>query len=212
MRRSSSLPNSPGPFRADQLRPGDPYELSHGHPIFCLPEGGRSSRAIGIGAALLASDPAGLDVGRDAGFTLAPDTLRAPDLAVGEIPDQPGWVQGAPPLAVEYVDTGRDEGELADKIQDILAAGTRFYWVVRLADPRRVEVHQPGKAMSIANPGEELRADGILANPVRVEALYERDVAREAILQNLLQRRGYASLEAFRAEEEAGGIHPASPR
>jgi hypothetical protein len=25
--------NLPGPFRADQLKPGDPYEVSGGHPI-----------------------------------------------------------------------------------------------------------------------------------------------------------------------------------
>jgi len=29
-----------GPFRADQLRPGAPYELHNGHPIECLPSGG----------------------------------------------------------------------------------------------------------------------------------------------------------------------------
>jgi len=26
-----------GPFRADQLRDGDRYELSNGHPIYCMP-------------------------------------------------------------------------------------------------------------------------------------------------------------------------------
>ena len=29
-----------GPFRPEQLRPGDPYELSNGHPIECLPADG----------------------------------------------------------------------------------------------------------------------------------------------------------------------------
>lgn len=37
--------NLPGPFRADQLKPGDPYEVSGGHPIDYLPVGGRGSRA-----------------------------------------------------------------------------------------------------------------------------------------------------------------------
>jgi Uma2 family endonuclease len=205
MRRSSSQPNSQGPFRADQLRPGDPYELSHGHPVHCLPTGGRGSKATGVGAAVLATDPAVRDMGVDTGFSPAPDMLRAPDLSVGEIPDKPGWVQGAPPLAVEYADTGQDEGELAAKIQELLEAGTRFIWVVRLTGPRRVEVHEPGKAMRIANPGEELQAPGILANPVRVEALYDHDVALEATLRNLLQRQGYDSLEAVQAEGEARG-------
>jgi hypothetical protein len=144
-------------------------------------------------------------MGVDTGFSSAPDMLRAPDLSVGEIPEQPGWVQGTPPLAVEYADTGQDEGELAAKIQELLAAGTRFIWVVRLTGPRRVEVHQPDKAMSIANPGEELLAPGILANPVRVEALYDRNAALEATLRNLLQRQGYDSLEAVQAEGEARG-------
>lgn len=102
------------------------------------------------------------------GSPRVPDTLWAPDLAVAEMPDHPGWVQGAPPLAVEYADIGQDEETLAAKIQDLLAAGTLFFWVVRLTDLRRVEVHQPEKAMTIANPGEELRAPGVLANPMPV--------------------------------------------
>ena len=28
-----------GPFRAAQLRSGEPYELDDGHPIECLPSG-----------------------------------------------------------------------------------------------------------------------------------------------------------------------------
>jgi Uma2 family endonuclease len=205
MKRSSHQPASRGPFRADQLRPGDPYELSHGHPVFCLPTSGRGSKATSVGAGVLASDPAVQDVGFDTGFSPAPDILRAPDVAVGNIPDQPGWVQGAPPLALEYADTGQDEGELAVKIQDLLAAGTRYVWVVRLTGPRRVEVHQAGMSPSIVHPGDELRAPGILANPVPVEALYNPEAAREVIFRNMLQREGYASLEAVREEGEAEG-------
>ncbi len=205
MGESFSRPTSQGPFRADQIRPGDPYELSHGHPVYCLPTGGRGAKATSVGAGVIASDPAVRDVGMDTGFSPSPDVLRAPDLAVGEIPDQPGWVQGAPPLAVEYADTGQDEGELAAKIQELLAAGTRFIWVVRMAGRRRVEVHQPGQAMSIAHPGEALQAPGILANPVPVEALYDREVAQEVVFRNLLQRHGYDSLEAAQAECEARG-------
>jgi Uma2 family endonuclease len=209
MGKSSSQPTSQGPFRADQLRSGDPYELSHGHPIHCLPTGGRGSKATIVGAGVLSTDPAVRDIGADTGFSPAPDTLRAPDLAVGEIPDQPGWVHAAPPLAVEYADTGQDEGQLAAKIQELIAAGTQFVWVVRLTGPRRVEVHQPGRAVSIVNPGEELRAPGILANPVPVEALYDREVGLEVSFRNLLQRQGYDSLEAVQAEGEARGLQRA---
>jgi Uma2 family endonuclease len=205
MKRSPLQTGSQGPFRAGQLRSGDPYELSNGHPIFCLPKSARRAKAVSVGAAVLASDPADRDVGVDIGFSPSPEILRAPDLSVGEMPDQPGWVQGAPPLAVEYADTGQDEAELQTKIQELFAAGTLFVWVVRLTGPRRVEVHQPRQRMRIANPGEQLEAPGILANPVPVEALYDREAARRVIFRNLLQRQGYASLDDVRAEGEAQG-------
>jgi Uma2 family endonuclease len=201
--------DQPGPFRADQLRPGDPYELSDGHPIRCLPTGSRRGRATNVGGGVLASDPAAQTVGVDIGFSPSPKTLRAPDLSVGELPDQPGWVQGAPPLAVEYTDTGQDEEELQLKIQEFFAAGARHVWVVRLNGPRRVEVYQPGQKPRTANPGEQLEAPGILANPVPVEALWDREAGLRVTFRNLLQRQGYASLDEVRAEGEALGVRRA---
>nr|VFJ96081.1 MAG: hypothetical protein BECKH772A_GA0070896_100975 [Candidatus Kentron sp. H]VFJ96800.1 MAG: hypothetical protein BECKH772B_GA0070898_100985 [Candidatus Kentron sp. H]VFK02558.1 MAG: hypothetical protein BECKH772C_GA0070978_100946 [Candidatus Kentron sp. H] len=32
-----------GPFTADQIKDGDRYELSNGHPIYCLPWGEKPS-------------------------------------------------------------------------------------------------------------------------------------------------------------------------
>jgi len=205
VKRNPLLPTSQGPFRADQLRSGDPYELSHGHAVVCLPTGGRGAKAVSAGASALQSDPAVEDLGVDAGFSPSPDTLRAPDLSVGRIPDEPGWVPGSPPLAVEYADTGQDEPQLAAKIRDLLEAGTRFVWVVRLTGPRRVEIHQAGQQMRIARPGETLDAPGILANPVPVEALYDPRASAETTFRNLLQRQGYASLDAVKAEGEIEG-------
>jgi hypothetical protein len=106
---------------------------------------------------------------------------------------------------VEYADRGQDEDKLAEKIADLLAEGTRFVWVVRLVGKRRVEVHEPGKPVTTLGPGEVLLAPGILQNPVRVEALYDRDAAHEATLANLLQRRGYRDLEAVREEGREEG-------
>jgi len=200
---------SHGPFRADQLRAGDPYELSNGHPIHCFPTGGRGSKASGVGASVLGSDPAVESLGFDTGFAPSPDVLRAPDISVGNIPDEPGWVQGAPLLAVEYADTGQDENDLFIKIEELLVAGTQYVWVVRLTGPRRVEVHQKGKKMSLAHPGEELHAPGALANPVPVEALYDREAGLEVVFRNLLKRRGFDSLEAVEAEGEAQGLRDA---
>jgi len=197
---------SVGPFRAEQLRCGDPYELDDGHPIECLPSGGRHAKANVNGGAVLETDPEVESVGFDAGFTPDEKNLRAPDIAVGNVPDEPGWIPGAPLLAVEYADTGQNEGDLQAKIRTLLGAGTRYVWVVRLTGPRRVEVHTPD-GLQLAYPGEELKAPGILRNPVLVEALYDKSAAHEAALRNLLQRRGYADLDAVLEEgREAGQL------
>ncbi len=95
-----------GPFRAEQLRSGDPYELSRGHAIYCTPASGRGSRANLLGGQVLGTDPDVESAGVDTGFSPSPDTLRAPDVAIGNVADKPGWVPGVPPLAVEYADTG----------------------------------------------------------------------------------------------------------
>ena len=200
------LHRGPGPFRADQLRSGDPYELSDGHPVECLPSGGRHSKANLSGGLALETDPAVASAGFDTGFTPDDQNLRAPDIAVGNVPDQPGWVSGAPPLAVEYADTGQDESDLQEKIQTLLGAGARHVWVVRLAGLRRVEVYEPNKPLYLAYPGQQLEAPGILKNPVPVEALYDQDAAHDAALRNLLQRRGYADLEAVRDESREEGL------
>jgi Uma2 family endonuclease len=200
------LRDAHGPFRADQLLSGDPYELSHGHPVRCMPTGGRGALATGAGYKALVNDPEVEEVGIDAGFSPVSDTMRAPDLSVGKIADAPGWVQGVPRLAVEYADTGQDEGELAEKIDDLLSAGTELVWVVRLDGPRRVEVYAPDQAPRNVLPGEELEAPGILAYPVPVAALYDRGVADEIDFRNVLRRlTGLESLDAVRDEGKAEG-------
>lgn len=62
-----------------------------------------------------------------------------------------------------------------DEIAELLQSGTRQVWVVRLIGPRRVEVYRPGESMRLAGPGEVLTAQGLLRNPVPIEALYDRD-------------------------------------
>jgi len=189
-----------GPFNAAQIRAGDPYELSRGHAIFRLPVGARGGRANLVGGAVLDSDPAVKSAAVDTGFSPDPGTMRAPDIAVGDLPDAPGWVRGTPPLAVEYADTGQDEENLQVKIAELLEAGTRLIWVVRLVGPRRVEVYERGSTMRTAFPGEMLAAPSILQNPIPVEALYDREAAHRATLKNLLQREGYKDLDAVKEE------------
>ncbi len=192
------------PTRADEIRPGEPCELSNGRLIECLPTGARGSRANLVGGSVLDTDPAVEAAGVDTGFSPHPGTMRAPDIAVGNIPDTAGWAKGAPPLAVEYADRGQDEAELAQKIIDLMEGGTRLVWVVRLQGKRRVEVHERGGVVRTVHPGEVLTAPGVLQNPVPVEALYDREAAHEATLQNLLQRKGFASVEQIQEEGRIG--------
>jgi Uma2 family endonuclease len=194
-----SLRADGGPFRADQLRSGDAYELSNGHAIYCAPTGGSGSEPNGIGFSVVGWDPAVKEAGVHTGYSPHPGTLRAPDVAVGNVPNKPGWVPGCPDLAIEYADVGQDEDGLELKIADLLASGTKYIWVVRLTGPRRVEVHEQGKNKRTVLPGKMLSAPGVLKNPVLVEALYDRDEAERATLTNLLQRRGYEDLDAVLA-------------
>lgn len=206
MSSSSSRLAAPAPVHAGQIRSGDPYEISEGRLVYCAPTGGSGSTGNQLGASVVGWDPAVKEVGVDTGYSPSPTTLRAPDVAVGNVPDRPGWVAGAPELAIEYADTGQDERDLKKKISELLAAGTRYLWVVRLVGPRRVEVHEPRKKMRTALPGQELHAPGVLQNPVRVEALYDRDAAERATLTNLLQRRGYEDLDAVLARGREEGL------
>lgn len=196
----TSPKTAPGPFNTSQLRSGDPYELSRGHAVYMAPTGHDGAGPNLRGGLVLDTDPMAPAVGVDAGIELSPNTMRAPDLAVGLGPERPGWGTVAPPLAVEYASVGQDEAELQQKIVELLDAGTRFLWVVRLVGPRRVEVFEPGKPVRTVGPGQTLTAPGVLQNPVRVEALYDRGAAHEDTLRNLLQRKGYDSIEAVRAE------------
>ena len=205
--RSDLLPEyrEPGTFQASDVREGSRYELVDGHPLYRLPASGSLGRYVWLGTMVLGADPEVEEVGTDVGYTARPKSLRAPDIAVGNVPDRPGWVPGAPRLAVEYADRGQDEADLQEKIQEFLSAGTEAIWVVRLVGPRRVEVYTREGPIRVYTAGEELRAPGILRNPVPVEALYNRDAALDTTLRNLLQRHGYDSLDAVRAEGHAEG-------
>ncbi|MBK6534917.1 MAG: Uma2 family endonuclease [Deltaproteobacteria bacterium] len=193
-----------GPFRPGQLRSGDPYELSQGHPVFCAPTGRDGTGPNGLGFAVLDSDPAVHNAGVDTGLALGPDSLRAPDVTVNFEGGDGTWATQAP-LAVEYAGRGQDEAELRTKVAELLAAGTRWVWVVRLVGPRRVEIHEPGVAMRTVGDEATLTAPGVLKLPVPVRALYDRDAAHEVTLRNLLDARGYGSLDAVRKEAREEG-------
>jgi len=197
-----------GPFRADQLHDGDRYELSNGHPIYCAPAGWQHGSGSVTGGLVLDSDPDVQWTGADVGISPESGTLRAPDVVVRTTPPSgnSAWLTEAPPLAVEYAGSGQDERELKEKIAELLAAGTRQIWVVRLVGPQRVEVHRPDGSMTTYTASDTLELPGVLRNPVPVRALFDRDAAHEVVLRNLLQRRGYANLEDVREEGREEGV------
>ena len=197
-----------GPYRADQIREGDPYELSQGHRIDCMTAGGRHGTAHLVGSSVINSDPGlvhapAVDVGIEWNDG---KNLRAPDIIAGIDVRAPGWATQPPPLAIEFADAGQDEAQLRLKISELLEFGTRLIWVVRLTGPLRVEIHEPGQPVRIVHGDGELHAPGILQNSVPVRALIDRDTALDATFRNLLGREGYASLEAVREEGRALGL------
>lgn len=194
------------PYTVDQLREGERYELDQGRRVYVAPTGEDGGQSTISGGELIVSDPSVKTAGIDVGHALSEKTLRAPDISVGDLADKPGWHKGAPALAVEYASSGQDEAELKLKIKDLLAAGTRFIWVVRLLGVRRVEVYEPEKPMRVAHIGEDLLAPGVLQNPIPVQALFDRQLAHELTLRNLLQRKGYQDLDAVREESRQQGV------
>jgi hypothetical protein len=193
------------PRTADQITAGDNLELSDGEPIQCMPTAGRGGSAQAFGAIATLNDPMVESGGVEVGFSPKPEMLRAPDVAIGGVTGSATWEKGVPSLAIEYADAGQDESDSKRKVAELLREGTKLVWVARLVGPRRIEVHESGQPVRIALPGDELEAPGILANAVPVAALFDKDEARRADLNNLLQRFGYGSVEKIRAEGKTEG-------
>jgi Uma2 family endonuclease len=113
----------------------------------------------------------------ETGFKLAtrPDTVRAPDVSfVGRdrlpaLDDPEGYLLGAPDLAVEVLSPGDRPGEVAAKIAEWLAHGTRLVWVV---DPRRrtVAEHLPNLPPRLLTEADALEGRDVVPGwrlPVR---------------------------------------------
>ena len=98
-------------------------------------------------------------VGVEIGYlvSLDPDTVRAPDVSFtlglrGEGRGQrPGFVPGAPDIAIEVVSPGDTAAELEQKVGEYLAAGSRRVWVVYPSSRRVMVHHTDGTAMSYSD-------------------------------------------------------------
>lgn len=111
----------------------------------------------------------------ETGFTISrnPDTVRAPDAAFvrREAIERQGIVkgywEGAPDLAVEVISPGDTYREVAEKVDDWLAAGCAMVWVI---NPRRetVEVHRPDEEPIVLS-GADLLEGGDVVEGFRCE-------------------------------------------
>lgn len=114
----------------------------------------------GRGLDLACVGPIGFVLERD------PPTVRGPDLAVlrtSRVPvsDFPGFVAGAPDLAVEIRSPSNAAADIKDKVRDYLAAGARFVWVLDPAT-RTVAVHEPDSPARSLGIGESLDGGDLL--------------------------------------------------
>jgi Uma2 family endonuclease len=152
--------------------PGKQVELIRGRLVVREPLGTWHG-AIAARLAWLLSDfvnPRGLGLvfAQDTGFKIAsaPDTVRAPDVAVvlGErvaaIASR-GYAMLVPDLLAEIVSPGDSAAEVLSKVADWLAAGTKLVWVV---DPERREIRVHGRdgSLSVLAEHDVLAGDDVL--------------------------------------------------
>lgn len=145
-------------------------ELVRGELHMMVPPGyehGRLQNRIGrrLGN-LVESRNLGVVLG-EIGFVLArnPDTVRAPDVAfvrAGRVArPSPGYVEGAPDLAVEILSPDDRPGYVRDKVAEWLEAGAGAVWVVDPRD-RTVAIHRAHAKPVVLGEADTLRGDGAL--------------------------------------------------
>jgi Uma2 family endonuclease len=107
--------------------------------------------------------------GAETGFLIArdPDTVRAPDVAFiarenlpGSEPSQAYW-PGPPDLAVEVLSPGDKTGEVDEKIEDWIKAGTKLLWIVD-ARLKTVTVYRSMTDVTTKTATDELKGEEIV--------------------------------------------------
>jgi Uma2 family endonuclease len=152
---------------------GKRYELVAGELRTMSPSGWRHGQITANVSELLGTFIRKQNLGRwfgaETGFLLrrAPDTVRAPDFAFianehlpKSAPVEAFW-PGAPDLAVEVLSPGDTAGEVAEKIEEWLAAGCAAVWVV---DPKlqMVTIYRSLTEVQIKAAGETLVGDPVV--------------------------------------------------
>jgi Uma2 family endonuclease len=152
---------------------GKRYELVAGELRVMSPSGWRHGMIVDNLEVLLGSfirqHGLGRGFGAETGFLLKrdPDTVRAPDYAFiakqnlpKTEPDEAFW-PGPPDLAVEVLSSGDTAGEVAEKIEEWLAAGCAAVWVI---DPKlqTVTIYRSPTDVQIKTTGEVLVGEPVV--------------------------------------------------
>ncbi|HVS71988.1 MAG TPA: Uma2 family endonuclease [Phycisphaerae bacterium] len=152
---------------------GDGYELVMGE-LRPMPPSGQQHSSIGarlvirIGA-FVEKQHLGIITTADGGYILHrnPDTVRAPDVGFVTTDRLPNgrtaqkWFPGHPDLAVEIISPTDVYGDVDEKVQEFLDAGTRLVWVV---NPRHktVTVFRNDTTITALGPGDQLSGESVL--------------------------------------------------
>jgi len=106
--------------------------------------------------------------GVDTGFIVerGPDTVRGPDVyfvSRAQLGDQhpDPYPELGPDLAVEVLSPSNRRGEMARKLAQYFAAGTRLAWVI---DPKKrtARVHHPDGAIRVLHEQDELEGEDVI--------------------------------------------------
>jgi Uma2 family endonuclease len=138
-------------------------------PAYDWQRGEVGGQVLGLVASYVADGDLGMTFAAGTGFRLArnPDTVRAPDIAFiakrnlpEQMPSEAFW-PGAPDLAVEVLSPDDRTGEVNEKIETWLAAGTSIVWIV---DPKlpTVTIYQRAASAKIYSSGDMLVGDPVV--------------------------------------------------
>ncbi|HVX85783.1 MAG TPA: Uma2 family endonuclease [Phycisphaerae bacterium] len=152
---------------------GDGYELVLGE-LRPMPPSGQQHSSIGVTIItalqlFVKVHKLGKVTGPDGGYILHrnADTVRAPDVGFVTADRLPNgrtaqkWFPGHPDLAVEIISPTDVYGDVDEKVQEFLDAGTRLVWVV---NPRHktVTVFRNDNSITALGPTDQLSGESVL--------------------------------------------------
>jgi Uma2 family endonuclease len=162
---------------------GHHYELIRGELRPMSPSGGphgtASSRVSFYVNGIVYGEELGETFAAETGFFVErnPDTVKAPDFAFVSYERLPeplpeGYVSLVPDLAVETRSPSDTAREVAEKVEEWLAASVRLVWVI---EPRKrtITTHRQGRPTQVLGAGDTLDGEDVLPGlSVPVERIF----------------------------------------